>query len=144
MTLLRGFSQVDEQGKIVLGQNFMTQAGLKTDSLVGLKVVRIKNSSRKPYLIIHRLEQVPRFAGLERIFWEGIGQIDSSGRFILGDEVMWESGFEPGFSLELKLAGPGGKPWLVIRSRGQSRLTTLQEKMGLKRKSKWQVMKMEY
>lgn len=85
MTLLRGFGQVDDKGKIVLGRNFMLQMGLEPDSF-----------------------------------------------------------FEPGIYLEFKLAGPGNALWLTIRNRGPKRLTTVQEKIGLRRKSKWRVMEVEY
>jgi len=144
MTLLRSFGQVDEDGKIALGWNFMIQMGLGPDSLVGLKVVRITGSGRKPYLIIHRLEQEPRFTALETIFYLCPCRIDAKSCIVLDDKVMAESGFEPGLSLELKLTGPASAPRLFIRNHGPKRLTTLQDKMGLKRKSKWQVMKIEY
>lgn len=122
----------------------MLQMRLGPDSLVGLKVVRITGSGRKPYLIIHRLEQEPRFTALETIFYQCPFRIDGESRIALDDRVMAESGFKPGLSLEFKLTGPTNAPWLTIRNKGQARLTTLQEKMGLKRKSKWQVMEIEY
>ncbi|MFH1950349.1 MAG: hypothetical protein ABIL06_01900 [Pseudomonadota bacterium] len=144
MTLLRGFGEIDQEGKIALGRNFLLQMGLRPDSLVGLKVVRITGSGRAPYFIIHGLDKEPRLTALETIFYQCPCRIDSGCCIILDDKVMAESGFEPNISLEFKLAGPTNAPWLAIRNRGPTRLTTLQEKMGLKRKSKWQVMKVEY
>lgn len=144
MTLLRSFGHVDEDGRISLGQNFMLQMGLGPDSLVGVKVVRITGSGRKPYLIIHRLEQEPRFTALETIFYQCPCQIDGESCIVLDDKVMAESGFEPGLSLELKLAGPASAPRLVIRNQGPKRLTTLQEKMGLKQRKRWRTMTMDY
>lgn len=144
MTLLRGFGQVDEDGKIALGRNYMFQIGLGPDSLVGAKVVRITGSGRAPYLIIHRPDQELRLTGLQTVFYQCPCRIDEQDRVVLDDKIMAESGFEPGLSLEFKLAGPTKAPWLAIRNKGSTKLTALQEKMGLKRKSKWQVMKIEY
>jgi len=144
MTLLRSYGQVDEDGRIALGRNFMLQMDLGSDSLIGLKVVRITGSGREPYLIIHRLDNEPRFTALQTVFYQCPCRIDEESHIVLDDKAMAESGFEPGLSLEFKLAGPSNAPWLAIRNKGQTRLTTLQEQMGLKHRSKWQVMKIEY
>jgi len=144
MTLLRSFGQVDKGGRVPLGSNFMTQMGLGPDSLVGLKVVRITGSGRKPYLIIHRLEQEPCFTALETIFYQCPCRIDEERRIVLNDRVMAESSFEPGLSLEFKLSGPGNAPRLAIRNHGPKRLTTLQKKMGLRQQKKWKVMALDY
>jgi len=144
MTLLRSFGYVDEDGKIALGRNFMIQMGLGPDSLVGLKVVRITGSGRKAYLIIHRRGQEPRFTALETIFYQCPCQIDAKSCIVLDDKVMAESGFEPGLSLELKLTGTASAPRLVIRNQGPKRLTTLQDKMGLRQKKRWKVITLDY
>lgn len=144
MTLLRSFGQVDEDDRIPLGQNFMLQMGFEPDSLVRLKVVRITGSGRKPYLIIHKLGQEPRFTALEMVFYQCPCRIDGESCIVLDDKVMAESGFEPGLSLEFKLTGPTNAPWLTIRNKGQSRLTALQEKMGLRQKKRWRSMTVEY
>ncbi|MFH1627192.1 MAG: hypothetical protein ABIE47_00525, partial [Pseudomonadota bacterium] len=130
MTLLRGFGEIDKEGKIALGRNFLLQMGLSPDSLVGLKVNRITGSGRAPYLIVHRPDTEPRFTALETVFYQCQCRIDKESRIVLGDKVMAESGFEPNISLEFKLAGPQNAQRLVIRNRGPKRLTTLQERMG--------------
>jgi len=144
MTLLRGFGQVNNDGKIALGRNFMLQMGLEPGSLAGLKVNRITGSGRAPYLIIHKPDKEPRFTALETVFYQCPCRIDSGSCIILDDKVMAESGFEPGISLEFKLAGPGNAPWLAIRNRGPKRLTTVQEKIGLKQRKRWRTMTMDY
>jgi len=144
MTLLRRFAQVDEEGKIGLGRNFMLQMGLELDSLVLVKVVRITGSKRDPYLIVHRLDKQPRFTALQTVIFESKCRIDEECDIVLDDKMMSESGFEPGLSLEFKLTGPTNAPWLTIRNKGPARLTTLQEKMGLKQKKRWKSMPMEY
>ncbi|MFH1952472.1 MAG: hypothetical protein ABIL06_12740, partial [Pseudomonadota bacterium] len=149
---LRGFGEIEQGGKITLGRNYMLQMGLGPDSLVGLKVVRITGSGRAPYFIIHGLDKEPRFTALETVFYQCPCRIDSGCCIILDDKVMAESGFEPNISLEFKLAGPQNAQRLVIRNRGPKRLTTLQERMGVKpksskgksSKSKWKVQEIEY
>lgn len=144
MTLLRSFREVDKDGRVALGSNFMTQMGLEPNSAVGVKVMRITGSVRYPYLFVHRPENEPRFSALETDIHQSLCRIDDQGRIVLDDKIMAESGFEPGLSLEFKLAGPTNGPWLAIRNKGPTKLTALQEKMGLKRKNKWKVMEIEY
>lgn len=144
MTLLRRFAQVDEEGKIGLGRNFMLQMGLKPDSLAALKVIRITGSGRNPYLIIHRLDKEPRFTALQTVIFESKCRIDAKNNLVLDDRVIAETMFEPDLSLEFKLSGPTNAPWLTIRNKGPARLTTLQEKMGLKQKKRWRSMTVEY
>jgi len=144
MTLLRCFAKVDEHGGIALGRNFMLQMRLKPDSLAALKVLRITGSKRDPYLIVHRPDNEPRSTALETVIYESPCRIDEECNIVLDDKMISESGFEPGFSLEFKLTGPTNAPWLTIRNKGPARLTTLQEKMGLKQKKRWKSMPMEY
>ena len=159
MTLLRGFGGVDEDGRVALGRNFLIHLGLELDSLVILNVMRIKESGRKPYLIIHRPEIEPQLSPYEAIFYQCLCRIDAERRMTLDDRVIEESEFEPGVTnwLEFKIVGPTNAPWLVIKSRGPRRLTSLQERMGVQPKSgksisgkgkwnkkKWQVMEIEY
>jgi len=144
MTLLRSFGHVDEDGKISLGHNFILQMGLRPDSLAGLKVMRITGSGRNPYIIIHKLGQEPRFTALQTIFYQCPCRIDAENHIVLDDNVMDESGFELGLSLEFKLNGPTKAPWMSIRNKGPIRLTTLQDKMGLKKKKRWKTMPFDY
>ncbi|MDO9528786.1 MAG: hypothetical protein Q7J27_06450 [Syntrophales bacterium] len=144
MTLLRSFGQVDEEGRIALGGNFMLQMGLKPDSMAGMEVVRITGSNRSPYLVVHKPDREPRFTALQTVFHQCPCLLDEEGRIILDDKVMAESGFEPGLSLEFKLAGPSNAPWLAIRNKGTTRFTTLQKKMGLKNRKKWTTMIFDY
>ena len=108
MTLLRGFGGVDEDGKIALGRNFLIHLGLDLDSLVILNVMRIKESSRKPYLIIHRPEIEPRLSPFEVVFYQCPCRIDAERRMALDDRVIEESEFEPGVTnwLEFKIVVP--------------------------------------
>ncbi len=144
MTLLKCFSQVDEQGRISLGRNFMIQMGLESQSRVGLKVVRITGSMREPYLIVYRPDNTPRFTRLQMVVLDAFTRLGEQDNIYLDDRVMAISGFEPGLSVEFKLSGPSSDPWLAIRNKGPAKLTTLQEKMGLRQKKKWKTMPLEY
>ena len=144
MTLLRCFAKVNEDGGIALGRNFMLQMGLEPDSLVLVKIIRITGSRREPYLIVHRPDNKPRSTALETVIFETICRIDEEHNIVLDERAMTEAKFEPGLSLEFKLTGPTNAPWLTIRNKGQSRLTTLQKKMGLKQKKRWRSMTVEY
>jgi hypothetical protein len=159
MTLLRGYGGVDEDGRVALGRNFLIHLGLKSDSLVSLSVMRIKGSSRKPYLIIHRPEIKPRLSPFEVIFYQCLCHINNESRMALDDRILDECEFEPVVTnwLEFKIAGPTNAPWLVIKNRGPRSLTSLQKRMGVQRKSskavngkdkwdkkKWTVMDIQY
>ncbi len=144
MTLLKCFSLVDEQGRIPIGRNFMIQMGLKSHERISLKVVRITGSGREPYLIVSRLGDTPRFTRLQTVVFDSCTRLDEHGNIQLDDPVMAISGFEPGLSVEFKLTGPANGPWLAIRNKGPAKLTTLQEKMGLRQKKKWNTMPLEY
>lgn len=159
MTLLRGYGGVDENGTIALGRNFLIHLGLEPDSLASLSVMRIKGSGRKPYLIVHRPEIEPRLSPFEAIFYQCLCHINNERRMALDERVMEECEFEPVITnwLEFKIVGPTNAPWLVIKNRGPRRWTSLQERMGVQRKTgkgisskdkwkrkKWQVMEIEY
>ena len=159
MTLLRGFGRLDEDGKVALQRNFMIQMGFEPDSSVTLNVIRIKESSRKPYLVIHRPETAPMLSNYEAVLYQCLCKIDAEKRMVLNDHVIEECDFEPGLTnrLEFKLVGPTNAPWLVIKDRGRRRATSLQEKLGAHpkggkiksgqskwSKKKWRVMEIQY
>ena len=51
MALMRGFSRVDEEGKIPIPKNIQRQAELKAGQLVEIKVT---GSQRAQHIIIHK------------------------------------------------------------------------------------------
>ncbi|MBU4312378.1 MAG: hypothetical protein KJ706_06650 [Candidatus Omnitrophica bacterium] len=160
MPLLRGFSKVDsirnpvsngvnEAGVIAIPSNIREQVGLFPGSSVSIKIVKIKDSARWPYIIIHNPEVLPRLSMLQVIMMEGTAELDNEDRLILADNILREIKLESGNRVEIKLVGPKGASWAVIYNRGPNRLTTLQEKMGRLRKNgggakKWQIQKWEY
>ena len=149
MPLLRGFSKVDEEGKIVIPSNIREKAGISVGSLVGIKVIRIKGSSRWPHIIVHVPGVDLRLSMLQVVTAEERSQIDDEARLILTDSILGEAKLEPNYRVEIKLVGSKGSPWAVIYNRGPNRLTTLQEKIGRLGKNrrcpeKWQTQKWDY
>jgi len=149
MPLLKGFSKIDEKGSLSIPSNIRKEAGLDLRSSVGVKVVRIKGSTRWPYLIVYHLQSDPRLSRLEVTMMENQGDIDENGRLILENDVLEETKLESNYRVEIKLLGPKHGSWLVIHNRGPNRLTTLQEKVGRQGKGgssgkKWKTMSIEY
>lgn len=147
MPLLRGFSKTDEDGKVFIPSNIRGKAGISAGSIVEIKVIRIKGSSRWPYIIIHPLGVYPRLSMLEVVMMEERNQIDDGAKLILTDNVLEETKLQPNHRVEIKLVGPNQGSWVVIYNRGPNRLTTLQEKIGrMERRSekKWKPMTIEY
>lgn len=77
------FREVDKDGKVALGSNFMTQMGLEPNSIVGLKVMHITGSVRYPYLFVHSPENEPRFSALETAIHQCLCRIDEQGSIVL-------------------------------------------------------------
>jgi len=149
MPLLRGFSKVDEAGKIAIPSNIRDKAGISAGSVVEIKVIRIKDSGRWPYIIVHDSKASPRLSMLQVIMMEERSQVDNESRLILTDALLEEAKFEPYYRVEIKLVGPNRGSWVVIYNRGPNRLSTLQEKVGRLGKGgrngkKWQTQKWEY
>ncbi|MEW6684985.1 MAG: hypothetical protein AB1393_02105 [Candidatus Edwardsbacteria bacterium] len=150
MPLLKGFSEIDEEGRLSIPSNIRREAGLNLASPVGIKVVRIKGSMRWPYLIVYHLQSmVPRLSQFEVTMMESQGRIDENGRLTLEGDVLEETKLGPHSRAEIKLSGPTRGSWLVIRNRGPNRLTTLQEKVGRQGKGsraekKWKSVSIEY
>jgi len=149
MPLLRGFSKVDQGGLIAIPSNIRKQLGFAPGSSINVKIIRIKDSARWPYVIVHNSGSSPRLSKFQVIMMEERAEMDNEARLILADDILREVKLEPGFRVEIKLLGPKQAPWAVIYNRGSNRLTTLQEKMGHKRKNaksgkKWITMPIDY
>lgn len=147
--LLRGFSKVDDGGVIAIPSNIREHVGLFPGSSVNIKIVRIKDSGRWPYIIVYNSKVLPRLSMFQVVMMEGTAEMDDEARLILTDNILREVKLEHGYRVEIKLVGPKRAPWAVIYNRGSNRLTTLQEKMGRLGKSgrnakKWQTQKWEY
>lgn len=146
MALLKGFSEVDVEGNVKIPSNIGDQLGFTPGCPVEIKIIRIKDSSRWPYLIIHHPYSNPRLTRFQVIMMEGKSQIDSEGKLALLDEILEEAKLKPDYRVEIKLMGSKQDPWAAIHNRGPNMLTTLQLKFGIKKKKdkKWPTQKWEY
>jgi len=149
MPLLRGFSKVDQEGLITIPSNIRKEVGLFPGSSAKIKVIRIKNSSRWPSIIIHNPKTSLRLSNFQVIMMEAETELDDEARLVLTDNILEEVKLEPGYRVEIKLVGSQRNSWAVIYNRGSNRLTTLQEKMGRLGRNervakKWQTQKWEY
>jgi len=149
MPLLRGFSKVSDGGVVAIPSNISKEIGIFPNSTVNVKIIRIKNSGRWPYIIVHRLEVSPRLSMFQVVMAEEKVEIDSEARLILRDDILRELKLELGYRVEIKSVGPARGSWAVIHNRGPNRLTTLQEKMGRQKGrggdgGKWKTQKWEY
>lgn len=149
MPLLKGFSEIDQDGKLSIPSNIRREAGLSLGNPAEIKVVRIKGSTRWPYLIVYHPQSAPRLSQFEVTMMKSQGTLDENGRLTLNNDVLEETKLQVNYRVEIKVTGPNRNCWLVIRNRGPNRLTTLQEKMGRLGKSgrnakKWKTMSIEY
>jgi len=146
MALLKGFSEVDEEGKVKIPSNIRDQIGFVPGSPANIKVIRIKDSARWPYLIIHHPRSNPRLTKFQVIMMEEKSHVDREGKLTLLDEILKETKLRPNYRVEIKSMGSEQDPWATIHNRGPNTLTTLQVKFGLKKKKdrKWPIQKWEY
>ena len=157
MPLLKAFSKVDsievpvsdrmrEGGKIFIPSHIRGKVGLFAGRSVKIKIIRIKGSSRWPYIIIHTDKSSPRLTKLQVIMMEDVARMDNEAGLILKPDILEEVKLKAGYRVEIKVAGPDRGAWLTIHNRGTNKLTTLQEKIGRLGKGgkKWKSMTIEY
>lgn len=146
MSLIRGFSKVDEEGKIAIPSTIRMRAGISAGSLAEIKVIRIKDSNRWPYIIVHTSGVYPHLSMFQVVMREKKTQIDDEANLVLTDDLLEEAKLAPNYRVEIKLYGPNRGSWVTIYNRGPNRLTTLQEKIGRlgRAKKKWKEMTIEY
>ena len=146
MALMRGFSIVDEEGGITIPSDIGKWAELCPGCGVCMKVLRIKDTSRFPHLVIYRPRNIPFISPLEVIMKEGYEQVDKQGRVVLSREILEELRLEPKYIVELKIHGARGGHWTVVHNRGPWRMTTLQQRVGrkIRGEKKWNKVLIEY
>lgn len=125
MALMRGYSIVDEQGRITIPSDIRRVAGLYPGGNAWMKVLRIKNTSRFPHLVIYRPGNNPYISLSEVVMKETYGQVDKQGRVILSEGILEELRLEPKYIVEFKIYGARDRHWTVVRNRGPWRITTL-------------------
>ena len=146
MALMRGFSIVDEEGRITIPSDIRKAAGLYPSCNVWMKVLRINNTSRFPHLVIYRPGNSPYISLLEVVMKETRGQVDRQGRVILSEGMLEELRLKPKYIVEFKIHGARGQYWAVVHNRGPWRMTTLQQRLGrkIRGEEKWNKILIEY
>lgn len=144
MALMRGFSKVDEEGRITIPDDIRRHTGLCPGCEAYVLVLRIKGTSRFPHLVIHVPHSIPYISMLEIIIKKTQTEVDARGGLTLSDEIMEELRLEPGYLVEFKIHGARGQHWTVVHNRGPWRQTTLQERMGHKKTTNWKKVEINY
>ena len=141
---MRGFSKVDEEGRITIPDEIGRFTGLCPGSTADMIVLRIKGTARFPHLVIHRPRTFPYISMLEVMMKKAQTEVDEQGGVTLSDGIMKELQLESGYLVEFKIHGARGQHWVVVHNRGPWRETTLQERMGHKRTPRWKTVEVNY
>ena len=144
MALMRGFSKVDEQGRITIPDDIRRHTGLFPGCEAHMIVLRVKETSRFPHLAIHTESVAPYISMLEVIMKKAQTELDEQGGITLSDDIMQELRLGPGYLVEFKIHGARGQHWVVVHNRGPWRQTTLQQRMGHKKAPAWKKVQIEY
>lgn len=144
MALMRGFSKVDEEGRVTVPDDIARHTGFYPGYEVYMLVLRIKGTTRFPHLVIHRPSTIPYISMLEVIMKKTQTEVDGQGGLILSDEMMKELRLEPGYLVEFKIHGARGQHWTVVHNRGPWRQTTLQQRMGHQKTPRWKKVEINY
>ena len=144
MALMRGFSKVDEEGRIIIPEEIARFSKLYPGSTAGMIVLRIKGTARFPHLVIHRPDNIPYISMLEVIIKKAQTKVDDRGGVPLSEEIMEGLRLKCGYLVEFKIHGARGQHWAVVHNRGPWRETTLQQRMGHKKVRKWRTVEVNY
>ena len=134
MPLMRGFAKMDDGGCVRVPINLRRQMGLLPGEPFVVDVVRIKGTQRWPHMFLHHRGTTPFFSPQETLFRRGAGEITCDGSLTLPDAIIEEARLLPGCVLEIKIMGAANAPWSVVHNRGVQRNTTLQERLGTRRR----------
>lgn len=144
MALMRGFSKVDDNGRITIPDDIARFTGLYPGETANMIVLRIKGTSRFPHLVIHKPRTFPYISILEVMIKRAQTIVDAERGLILSDGIMKELRLKSGYLVEFKIHGARGQHWVVVHNRGPWRQTTLQERMGHQKTPKWKKVQIEY
>lgn len=130
MPLIRGFSEVDNEGRVAIPAHIQRELGCSPGSWVEITVIRIRGSRRWPHLIVHHPKNPPHLSELQVSMMAQQGAIDEEGRLHLEARTLEEVRLKARDRVELKIVGPSNGSWVVMSNRGPNRLTTLQQRLG--------------
>jgi len=146
---MRGYSIVDEEGRIIFPANIRRSASLDPEQVVDIKVLRIKGTTRYPHMVVNKPGFSPFISPLEIVMHEAERKVDERGGIILSEDILEEMRLKAGYLLEIKVLGPQDSHWTVLYNRGLRRKTTLQQRIGPKgsqnrKKKSWDTHVWEY
>ncbi|MFQ5873112.1 MAG: hypothetical protein ACE5JL_04835 [Dehalococcoidia bacterium] len=117
VVLMRAFSRLGEDGTIAVPSNIQSQAELEPNCLVEYKVLRLKDTGRRPHMLFHSLLRSPYLSPMEAVMMHGVARM-VKGKIVLDDTIREEARLEPGDQVELKVLGPYREHWVVAYNRG--------------------------
>ena len=117
MALIRGYSRVEEDGKIAVPEHIRRWTQLTPGCLIDFRVMRVRDTSRRPYLTFIRPGSSPFISPMEVTMMEGNTMVSEEGKIILDKTILEEARLEPGHLVELKVAGSHQDYWLTVHNR---------------------------
>jgi len=117
MALIRGFSKVDEDGKIAVPLNIRRFTGLTPEYPVEFAIMRVKDTSRRPHIYFFRPDHLPYISPMEVKMMEGTIVINEEGKLVLDDVILEEAKLELGHLVEMKVMGARGAHWVTLYNR---------------------------
>lgn len=146
MALIRGFSKVDEDGKIAIPLNIRRFTGLTPEYPVEFAIMRVKDTGRRPHIYFFRSDHPPCLSSLEVAMMEGTTVINEEGKIVLDEAILEEARLEPGHLVELKVAGSRQDHWLTVHNRVRYTPTFVpkETEVGQEVKKGWRTVDINY
>ena len=146
MALIRGFSRVEEDGKIAIPEHIRRWTQLTPGCLIDFRVMRVKDTSRRPHLTFIRMGGSPFISPMEVTMMEGNTMVDEEGKIVLDDSILEEARLEPGHLVELKVAGSRQEHWLTAHNcvRYSPTFVPKEARVGQEVKKGWRTVDINY
>ncbi len=117
MALIRGFSKVEEDGKIAVPLNIRRFTELTPEYPVEFAIMRVKDTSRRPHIYFFRPKNLPFISPMGVKMMEGAIVINEEGKLVLNDIILEEAKLELGHLVEMKVMGARGFHWVTLYNR---------------------------
>jgi hypothetical protein len=114
MALIRGFAQIDDDGRIPLPHSVYVHLGLAGKKGLRVDVVSTGGGTRRPRLVVHPADYSSKISPLESVVASGVARVDEEGAIIPEDKILSLVGFTSGDHLEMKMQGTASQPCLAI------------------------------
>ena len=146
MALVRGYSRVEEDGKIAIPEHIRRWTQLTPGCLIDFRVIRVKDTSRRPHMTFIRPGSSPFITPMEVTMMEGNTMVSDEGKLILDEAILDEARLEPGHLVELKVAGSRQNHWLTVHNRVRYSPTFMpkETRVGQEVKKGWRTVDINY